>query len=78
MDEIWNIECQESLKGRFTENSGKRNGKVYLNLVAVQKVRGVEGGSQPPDDYTHFYGNGNANYHVVTGFFELKENHVSS
>jgi len=39
-----------------------------LDLVAVQEVRWVEGGSQPADDYTFFYGNGNANHHLETSF----------
>jgi len=31
--------------------------------VAGQKVRWDEGGSQPADNYTFFYGNGNAHHH---------------
>jgi hypothetical protein len=38
-------------------------------VVAVQKVRWVEGGSQPREHYSLFYGNGNANRHVGAGFF---------
>jgi len=26
--EIWKMECSESLKGRFTENSSKKTGEV--------------------------------------------------
>jgi hypothetical protein len=44
-----------------------------LDLVAIQKVRWFEGGSQPAYDYTFFYGNINANHHLVTGFFIHKE-----
>jgi len=40
--------------------------------VAVQKVRWDEGGSQPADDYTCFYGNGNVNHHLGTGFYVHK------
>jgi exonuclease III len=43
--------------------------KYNLNLVAVQQVRRVEGGSQPADDYTFFHGNEKANHHLGTGFF---------
>jgi len=37
--------------------------------VTVQEVRWVEGGSQPADDYTFFYGNENADHHLGTDFF---------
>jgi len=43
--------------------------KYNLDLVAVQEVRWVEGGSQPGDYYTCHYGNGNANHHLGTDFF---------
>jgi hypothetical protein len=41
--------------------------KYNFNLVAVQEVKWDKGGSQPADNYTFFYGNGNAN-HFGTGF----------
>jgi hypothetical protein len=43
--------------------------KYNLDLVAVQKVSWVEGGSQPADDITFFYGNENANHQLGTDFF---------
>jgi exonuclease III len=44
-----------------------------LDLVAVQEVRGVKGGSQPADDYTSFYGNENTNHHLSTDFLFIRE-----
>jgi exonuclease III len=46
--------------------------KHKLDLVGVQEVRWVEGGSQPADNYTFLYGNGNADHHLGTGFFVYK------
>jgi hypothetical protein len=37
--------------------------------VAAQEIRWNKGSSQPTDDYTFFYGNGNAKYHLGTGVF---------
>jgi hypothetical protein len=35
---------------------------------------GGEGGSQPTDDYTFFYRNGNVNHHLAMSFFTYKGN----
>jgi len=43
--------------------------KYNLDLVAVQEVRWNEGGSQTADNYTVFYGNGNAYPYLGAGFF---------
>jgi exonuclease III len=43
--------------------------KCRLDLVAVQEVSWDKGDSQPSYDYTFFYGNETANYHIGTGFF---------
>jgi hypothetical protein len=37
--------------------------------VGVQEVRWDNGGTEPAGDYTFFYGNGNADHHLGTGFF---------
>jgi exonuclease III len=47
--------------------------KCKLDLVTVQEVRWVEGGSQPEGDYTYFFGNGKADHHFGTGFLVHKE-----
>jgi exonuclease III len=43
-----------------------------LDLVDAQEVRWDKGGIEPADDYTLFYGKGNADHHFGTGFFVHK------
>jgi exonuclease III len=46
--------------------------KYKLDLVGVKQVRWEKGGTEPAGDYTLFYGNGNADHHLGTGFFVHK------
>jgi hypothetical protein len=41
---------------------------MSLGSMAVQEIRWGKGGSQPADNYTFLYGNGNANLLLGTGF----------
>jgi hypothetical protein len=41
--------------------------------VVIQEVRREEGGSQPAEDFIFFYGNGNANNRLGTGFYYIRE-----
>jgi hypothetical protein len=43
--------------------------KYKLDLVPIQMIRWVEGGSQPTKDDVFFQVNENANHHLWTGFF---------
>jgi hypothetical protein len=42
--------------------------KYNLDLVTIQQLRWVEGGTQPAPDYTFFYGNGKCNHHLEISF----------
>jgi hypothetical protein len=50
-------------------------GKYNFNLVTVQEVRGIKGGSQQADGYTFFCRNGNADCHLGTGFSYIRESY---
>jgi hypothetical protein len=46
--------------------------KYNLKLIAVQKDRWDGGGTEPAGEYIFFYGKGNDNHELVTGFFVHK------
>jgi hypothetical protein len=46
--------------------------KYKLDLVPVQEVRWNGGGNEPAVEYTFFYGKGNENHELGTGFFVHK------
>jgi exonuclease III len=47
-------------------------GKYKLDLVGVQEVRWEKGGTERAEDYTLFYGQGNGDHRLGTGFFVHK------
>jgi exonuclease III len=69
----WN--ARSSSRENLLKTVASEMAKHNLDLVAVQNVRWLEGGSQPADDYTVFPGNGSAKYYLGTGFLYIRKSY---
>jgi hypothetical protein len=49
-----------------------------LDLVGVQEVRWEGSGTEPAGEYTFFYGKGNENRGLGTGFFFVHKRFISA
>jgi hypothetical protein len=58
--EIWDLECQKSVHGGFTNDSIKRT---------KEEARWEGSGTKLSGEYTFFYGTENGNHELSTSFF---------
>jgi exonuclease III len=63
----WNVRSLYRAGSQKTVSRGLARYK--LDLVGVQEVRQEGGGTEPAGEYIFFYGEGNENHEVGTGFF---------
>jgi exonuclease III len=66
----WNVRSLYRISSLKTV--ARELGKYKLDLVRVQEVRWEKGGTEQVEDYTFFYGQGNGDHQLGTGFFVHK------
>jgi hypothetical protein len=64
--------------GLWNVGSLYRAGSLMTDLVGVQEVRWVGGGTECVGEYTFFYGKGNENHDLRTGFFCVHKRVISA
>jgi hypothetical protein len=63
---LWNV--RSLYKVGFLMTVSRELSEYTLDLMEVQEIRWEGGGTEPVGEYTFFYGMGNENHELGTGF----------
>jgi exonuclease III len=69
----WNV--RSLYRSGSLKTVARELGKYKLDLLGVQEVRWDKGGTEWAEDYTFFYGAGNEDHQLGTGFLCIRESY---